>query len=69
MDANVTPRDAQTTQPRITRRKLLIKAGWAVPVIVGLALPRNAFAQYGGLDLPGLPLGARKGKRKGRKGR
>jgi hypothetical protein len=61
MDANVTAREA-----RISRRRLLIKAGWVVPVIVGLTLPRNAFAQYGLLD--GLPLGKGKGRKKGKRG-
>jgi hypothetical protein len=39
------------------RRALLKAAGWVAPVILTVALPRNAFAQYqGGGDDGGIPI-------------
>jgi hypothetical protein len=36
-----------TPQPAdLSRRQLLVRAGWAVPVILGVAVTRDAFAQY-----------------------
>jgi len=59
---------AASRRPRISRRKLLIKAGWAVPVIVGLTLPTDALAEYGGrIDLPFGKGGKRRWKWWGRR--
>jgi hypothetical protein len=43
--------DQQATETRrgVSRRALL-KAGWIVPVVMAVGIPRNAFAQYGGPD-------------------
>jgi hypothetical protein len=39
--------DQQSTEARkrVTRRALL-KAGWVVPVVMAVGIPRDAFAQY-----------------------
>jgi hypothetical protein len=29
-------------------RRALLKAGWVVPVVMAVGIPRNAFAQYNG---------------------
>ncbi len=31
----------------LSRRQLLVRTGWVVPVIMGVTLSENAFANYG----------------------
>lgn len=41
--------DQQATKARRgVSRRALIKAGWIVPVVMAVGIPRNAFAQYNG---------------------
>jgi hypothetical protein len=45
------PTSDQTPKPRSVSRRLLVKAGWVVPVVLAVGIPRSAFAGYGN----GLP--------------
>jgi hypothetical protein len=41
--------DQQSTQvARGVSRRALLKAGWVVPVVMAVGIPRNAFADYEG---------------------
>lgn len=44
--------DTPIQGPELSRRQLLKKAGWAVPVIMGLTIPRDALAHYRPGDRP-----------------
>jgi len=38
---------SSTTERKLVSRRALVRAGWIVPVVLAVGIPKNALAQYG----------------------